>query len=139
MTLATSRQSSSLTALHSLLEGPDIASNKDMKKIGSFLIPTPPVSSSNSFAILLEVDSVINKTKKMASGNDGSHNIDLGSKRNTAVRLLPEAETPCVVNLATNEKLNAAHFGAAFSSATLVGDEVYELKPENLRIQLPNI
>ncbi|GMH19172.1 hypothetical protein Nepgr_021013 [Nepenthes gracilis] len=120
------------------LEGLDVASNEDMKKIVSSAIPTPPVSSSNSFAILLEVDSVVNTTKKMASGSDGCHNVGLGSKRNTAVQLLPEAETPCSVNLATNEKLNAVHSRAAFSSDTLVGDEAYELKPDNARIQLPN-
>ncbi|GMH21412.1 hypothetical protein Nepgr_023254 [Nepenthes gracilis] len=52
-TLATSRQRSSLRAPPQPLEGPDIASNEDLKKIASSEIPNPPVSSSNSFAILL--------------------------------------------------------------------------------------
>ncbi|GMH23600.1 hypothetical protein Nepgr_025443 [Nepenthes gracilis] len=83
-TLATSRQRSSLRVPPQPLEGADLASNEDLKKIASSEIPNPAVSSSNSFDILLKADSSVNQTKKMPSSNDGRHNIDKGSKRNSA-------------------------------------------------------
>ncbi|GMH00943.1 hypothetical protein Nepgr_002782 [Nepenthes gracilis] len=137
-TWATSRQRSSLRAPPQPLEGPNIVSNEELKKIASSEIPNPPMSSSNSFAILLEVDSSVNQTKKVASGNDGCHNIDIGSTRNTADQPLPEATTPCVAPLATNGEVNAIHSRATFSSDTLAGDEAYGLKPEHLRFSPPD-
>ncbi|GMH29946.1 hypothetical protein Nepgr_031789 [Nepenthes gracilis] len=111
----------------------------ELKKIASFKIPNPHVSSSNSFAIILEADSGVNQIKNVASDNDGCHNIDIGSMRNTADQPLPEAMIPCLVPLATNGEINAVHFGAAFRSDTLKGDEAYGLKLEHLGFLPPDI
>ncbi|GMH22053.1 hypothetical protein Nepgr_023896 [Nepenthes gracilis] len=108
-TSVTSRQRSSLRAAPQPLEGPDIASKEDLKKLVSSRIPNPPVSAPNSLAILLEADSGVNQTMKMASGNEGCHIIDIGSKRNTAELPLPEATLPCVAPLAIYGEINDVH------------------------------
>ncbi|GMH17004.1 hypothetical protein Nepgr_018845 [Nepenthes gracilis] len=46
---------------------------------------------------------------------------------------------PCRATLATHDKINSIDSGAVFSLDTLVGENAYELKPDNLRIQLPDI
>ncbi|GMH16981.1 hypothetical protein Nepgr_018822 [Nepenthes gracilis] len=118
------------------LEGPDIASKGDLKKLASFGIPNPPVSAPKSLAILLEADSGVNQTMKMASDKEGCHINDIGSKRNTAELLLPEATLPCVPFLATSGEINDIHSWATFSFDTLVGDDTYGHTPELLRLSI---
>ncbi|GMH18544.1 hypothetical protein Nepgr_020385 [Nepenthes gracilis] len=58
-------------------------SMEDLKKIASSEISNPPVAYSKSSFTHLAADSGINQTKQMDSRNDGCHDIDIGSKRNT--------------------------------------------------------
>ncbi|GMH15469.1 hypothetical protein Nepgr_017310 [Nepenthes gracilis] len=68
-----SRQSYALKASHKPLVEPDIAPNKDKwthDYVSPFAVPTRPVTSSNSFVILLEADPDANQTQQITSGQD---------------------------------------------------------------------
>ncbi|GMH00969.1 hypothetical protein Nepgr_002808 [Nepenthes gracilis] len=96
---------------------------EDLKKIASSEIPNPPVAFSKSSSPRLAADSG-NQTKKMDFGNEGCHDIDIGSKRNTAALPLPKASSPCIVPLALFGKIDASQSGAACSDSQ-AGVEVH--------------